>query len=253
MNIATPDNPLAVLGHNQPPEPVEPTPFEIAEKAVNDIYGEAKLWLDGAKVEDQNTADGMGNLLTVIRKAKALAEESRKVEKKPHDDAAKEVQARYVPLIEKADLAAAACKKALTPWLEAQEKARQEAARIAQEAADKKRREAEEAIRATDATNLEERAAAESLLKDAKKAEKVAASIDRQTSNAGGYMGRAIGLKSVWSATMTDPVLAARHFWTQPDTKEELTAFVQGLADKAVRAGIRTIPGFDIAEHKEAV
>lgn len=249
MNIATPENPRAVMGGNNPP----PSPFEIAEKSVNDVYDEAKLWLDGGKVDSQQLADGIANLLAELRKAGKVAEDNRKADKKPHDDAGKAVQEQYKPLLEKVEQATNACKKALQPWLNKIEDEKREAARKAQEEADKKRREAEDAIRASDATNLEERAAAEALLKDAKKAQTAANAASKQTATAGGSMGRAVGLRSVWRATMTDPVAAARHFWTQPDTKEELTAFVQGLADKAVRGGARSIPGFDIKETKEAV
>src|SRR5690349_4076026 len=101
-------NPRAVIGGNNPP----PSPFEIAQKAVEDIYGEASMWLDGATVDSQELADGIGNLASELRKARKLADETRKIENKPFDDGKAEVQARYKPLLDKADLAIEACKKA---------------------------------------------------------------------------------------------------------------------------------------------
>ena len=67
-------NPRAVIGDNAPP----PSPFEIAEKAVNDIYDEVVLWLDGKPIDSQELADGVGNLLAEIRKAEKLADDTRR-------------------------------------------------------------------------------------------------------------------------------------------------------------------------------
>ena len=58
---------------------------EEAEKAVNDAYGETLLWLDGASIESQEIADGVGNLLALLRAAEAKAEAARVAEKKPFD------------------------------------------------------------------------------------------------------------------------------------------------------------------------
>src|SRR3546814_9872806 len=63
-------------------------------------------------------ADAVGKLLDMIRQAKKAADEQRVIEKKPHDDAAKAVQTKYKPLIDKCELAASVAKKALVPWLE---------------------------------------------------------------------------------------------------------------------------------------
>src|SRR5260221_116793 len=124
----------------------------------DDLYGEASMWLDGATVDSQQLADGIANLLAELRKARKLAEDNRKVEKKPHDDAAAEVQSRYKPLLDKADLAAEACKKAVAPWLQKKADEIEAKAKAAREEADRQRQAAEAAIRASDAANLAERA-----------------------------------------------------------------------------------------------
>ena len=41
MDAKLAENPRAVVGGNNPP--AKPTPFELAEKAVNDIYDETVL------------------------------------------------------------------------------------------------------------------------------------------------------------------------------------------------------------------
>lgn len=242
------------IGHNSAAAdpPPEPTPFDIALRAVDLVYSETEMWMDGAVVDNQDLADGINGLITELSKARKLADETRKTENKPFDDGKKAVQALYNPLIEKCDLAISACKKALEPWLKKVADEIAEKQRLAREEADRKRREAEAAIRASDATNLVERSRAEALVKEAKVAEKAAVRVEKQTATAGGgYGGRATGLRSVYSAVMTDPVAASRHYWKT--RQAEVIATMQLFADEECRLGVRDIPGFAIVESKKAV
>lgn len=248
MDAIVAENPRAVIGNNAPPEP---TPYEQAEQKVGDVWGEAKLWLDGAAVDSQAIADDISNLLSLIRDARKFAEAQRKIEKDPFDKAAAEVQSRYKPLIEKADLAITACKKALQPWLDKRDaEIRAEAERKRKEA-EEKAAAAREALRAADAANLEARAQAEALAKQAKEAQKAANKAERQTATAGGGMGRATGLRTTYVATITDPIAFGRYAWSQ--CREEYQAFLQGLADRLVHGGARVLPGVEIREEKKAV
>jgi hypothetical protein len=61
----------------------------------------------------------------MLRKARKDADEARVAEKKPHDDAAKAVQAKWTPLLDKCELAETTAKKALAPYLIAKEAAQQ--------------------------------------------------------------------------------------------------------------------------------
>lgn len=239
------------IGHNQPPD--EPTPYEIAEKAVNDIYNETLLWLDGHAIDSKDMADGIANLLAEIRKAEKLADDARKAEKEPHDKAIAEIQSRYAPLIAdtkavkgKTVLATEACKAALAPWLQAEDRRLRAEAQAAREQADLKRREAEEALRASDAQNLAEREAAEALLRQAKRAETVANVAGRQTATAGGAFGRAAGLRTSFKVTITDEKDAARTMWRE--AREEMMSFLQEWAERRVREGVRSLPGFSIVD-----
>lgn len=248
MDTLTAENPRAVVGGNNPPEP---TPYEQAEQKVGDLWEEAKLWLDGAAVDNQAVADDIANLLDLIRGAKKFAEAQRKVEKEPFDKGAAEVQARYKPLLEKADLAADACKKALAPWLKKKEEAQRAEAERKRKEAEEKAAAAREALRAADAANLEARAQAEALVKQAKDAEKAANKAERQTATAGGGMGRATGLRTTYVATITDPIAFGRYAWGQ--CREEYQTFLQGLADRLVHGGARELPGVEIREERKAV
>jgi hypothetical protein len=256
MNDTALLNPLAIAGNNMPP--VEPTPFEIVEKKIGDLYTEAAMWMDGEPIASQAQADDIANLMAMIRTAEAEAEALRVAEKKPLDVQIAEIQSRFAPLIAdtkavkgKTVRAIEACKSALAPWLQkiADEKAQREAA--ARAVADEARRVAEEAIRATSATNILAREEAEELVKDAKRAEQAANRIGREAVTAGGSFGRAVSMRTVYVASITDPVIFARHVWREE--QPEMIEFLTGLADRLVRNGARELPGVTITEERKAV
>lgn len=241
-------NPRATIGGNMPPEP---TPFELAEAEVYKLYDEAALWLDGAAVDSQELADDIANLMNMLRTAEKAADAARKAEKEPHLEAGRAVDAQYKPLLDKAKLATDACKKALAPWLTKLEAEKRAAEAEARRVADEKRAAAEAAIRARDAANLEQTAAAEALLKDAKKAEAAASRAEKATAGAGGSVGRKAGLRTVWTATMTNSAEALKHYKAaKPDA---LKAFLLSLAEADVRAGVRSIPGFSVTDEQKVV
>lgn len=243
-----------LIGHNNPPVEIEPTPFEMSEVEIGDLYAEAKNWLDGEPVSSQAQADGLSKLIDDLRKAAKLADERRVDENRPFDEGKAEVQARYNVLIEdnkragrfgKAILAIDMAKKALAPWLQRLEDEKRATAAKAREEADRKAREAQEALRASQVDDLAQREAAEAMIRDAQRAEAAATFAENDKAHAKGGT-RAMGLRSVWRAEMTDGRAAAGHYWTT--RREEVDAFFQGLADADVRAGKRAIPGFLILE-----
>jgi hypothetical protein len=241
-------NQRAVIGANFPPPD---SPFEDASRRVNDVYEEAASWLNGERVQDQETANGIANLIALIGKAWDVAETARKAEKKPFDDGANAVQDKYLPLLKRAELAKQACKKALQPWLQKLADEIEAKARAARDEADRKRREAEAAIRKAAPENLTERAAAEALIVGAKHAETVARKAETTTAKAGGTFGRATGLRSVYTPVLTDARKAMTAYWAT--NKDEILQFVESLAQRDVRNGKREIPGFRIDETKVPV
>lgn len=241
-----------LIGHNNPPVEIEPTPFEMSEVEIGDLYAEAKNWLDGEPVSSQAQADGLSKLIDDLRKAAKLADERRIEENRPFDEGKAAVQARYAPLISdtksvkgKAVIAIDMAKKALAPWLQKLEDEKRAAAEAARKEAEEKARIAQEALRASNVADLEKREAAEALIREAQAAEAAATKAENSKAHATGGT-RAIGLRSVWRAEMVDPREAARHYWLTK--REEVDAFFQGLADADVRAGKREIPGFLISE-----
>jgi hypothetical protein len=250
--VAIAENPRAVMGNNQPP--VELTAFEAVKINIEELYDEAKLWLDGEKIETQQQADAVNTLKARIKDAIKAAETQRLIEIEPHQTNVNEIQARYNELIGKnksvtgiALKAEETCNAALKPYLLELDRQQQEQARIAREEAERKQREAMEAMRQRDAANLQQREEAEQLVKDAKAAEEAARKAEGAKAHAKGD-GRATGLRTVYRAVIKDNKEAAAWLWVERNS--ELMAFVQEQADKAVRSGARFIRGFDVIEEK---
>lgn len=209
----------------------------------------AQRYLDGQPIENQAQADDVGLLLGKLREARKGAEEQRVIEKKPHDDAAKAVQAAWVPLLDRVALAEKVAKQALAPFLAAQEAIAQTAAAKAREEAAEKLRAAQEAMSILHPANLAAREVAERLLKDAGKADRAATKAEKAKPMAAG-LGRAVGLRSKWIAVLVDSVAALKHYREHqgPALRDWLTE----QAQRDVNAGARTIPGMTINEERIA-
>ncbi len=222
------------------------TPDIAYSMAVDDLYSEAANFVDGEPVKTQGEADALAAILTGAKQIRKDADAARKTEKQPHDDAAKAVQAKWVPVLTKVDDVIAAVQKPLTAWLVAQEAERQRIAKEAQAEAD---RLAEQAIAAARTSgSLESLTATRELQDAAFDAAKVAKRAGKAKSHVHGG-GRAIGLRTYWEASLTDSVEALK--WARARHPEELREFLRELAGKAVNAGAREIPGFTINQERK--
>lgn len=233
---------MSAIGHNNPP------PFVAHDANIGDLYDEAKHFLDGAAIENQGQAEAVANLLDRTRKAWKAADEQRKTEKRPHDDAAQAVQDQWSPLLAKAKRLEGVAKTVIGAWqqhLEAEQRA--EAARLAQEAqaAQQAAREAAQ----TRTARLEDAEQAEAAIKAADALAKAAARADKAKPLVASG-GRAITLRSYWEPELTDALAALKHYMArQPD---ELKAWLIDQARKDIRGGARDIPGFTIREDRRA-
>lgn len=235
------------IGGNNPPEP---TPHDAFTAHIEDLFTEASNFLDGEPIASEGQANAVSALLDQIRKAGKDADACRAAEKKPHDDAGKAVQAKWKPLLDKADLAVNAAKKALAPWLMKVEEENRAKAEAARKEAEAKAQAARDALAAADTSNLAAQAEAEALVKEAAKAEKVATKAEGAKAHATGG-ARAVGLRSYFYPELLDPALALAHYRaTQPGA---LRGFLVELAKTDVLNGTRTIPGFEVIEERVAV
>ena len=238
-------NPREVIGGNNPP-----TPYELSKQEIDDLCMEARNWLDGEPIGRQEVADQIDALKAQLREAKKTADDRRKVEVKPLDDAKAEIQARYNALIGDtkaagkgiAILAMEECDKVLAPWLKKLSDEKEAAAKKAREEADAKAKAAQDAIRAASTADLATKEEAEALLRDAKKAEAAVKKIERAPT------GMASHLRRSWHPVLIDATEAAR--WAWKEKRSEMEGFLQGLAEREVRAGRRSVPGFEVVEEK---
>lgn len=234
---------LSVTGNDRIAMGANMTPFDAHKVNIDDLFEEAQTWLDGGGVSTDAEAKAVEQLLDMAREAKKAAEADRKIEAEPFDAGKKAVQAKYVPIIDRADLIVTTCRDVLSPWRERIETEKRAAAEAARAEAERKAVEAQEAIRAS-AGNVAERERAESLLKDAKRADRTASRTERSATTGN-------GLRARWVARLTDRNAAIKHYWEKnANAFEEL---VVRMAERDTLSGAREIPGFIIEEQKVAV
>jgi hypothetical protein len=232
-----------VIGHNQPP-----SAFDGFAAHIEDLFDEAGNWLNGDGVNSDAEAEGVSRLLNMLRKARKDADAARAEEKRPHDEAAKAVQAKWKPLLDKCELAETTAKKALAPFLiRKEEEARAERERLEREAEEAARK-AAEARQAAEA-DLAAAGNAKAFQTAAAELSKAAAKAGKQKVHATGGE-RAIGLRSVWNATVEDYTAFAR--WAWEHRASDMHGFLDDLAGKEVRAGQRALPGVNITEERKA-
>lgn len=226
----------ASIGHNQ-------SPFHIATNRIQDLFDEAKNWLDGEPLETKEQHDTLVDLVKQIRAAKKVADDLRKEEAKPFDEGKAEIQTRYNPFIQAnkglADLAIKTANDALAPYLAAQLKLkRDEEMRLREEAAQKEF-EAREALKASQG-NLAERQEADALVTEAKRANAIA--------NKAAKTNIAKGARTVWNVEISNVKIAGTEMWRA--FPERFHALILEMAKEQVRAGRREIAGFTITETK---
>lgn len=235
------ENPRAVIGGNQPPDP-----FITIKQEIDDLFDEAKNFCDGEPISTPEMADAITKLHDDLHEAGKRAEEMRVAEKKPLDEAVAAVQAKWNPLVQpkkgRVALGKDACASLLTPWRTKLAREKEEAARKAREEAAEAARVAQEAMQASRG-NLEARVDAEELAAHAKDVERGAKRAERQATTG-------LGLRTTWVATLIDA--GAGLDWAYDKSPERFTELVQQIANEAVRAGIRTVPGFEVTEQKAA-
>ena len=236
------------LGGNLPPL----TPFELLAKEAEDLLSEACNWVDGMTVESQEQADALDGLLAQIKAAAKLAEERRKAEVKPFDEAKAEIQSKYNTLIGdtkttgkgKLVLAQEAILKLLTPWRQKIDEEKRAAAEALRKAEEEKRQAAMAAFaKAREANDLAAKLEAERLAAEAAAAEKAAKKADKA-------VGQKTGLRVVVTAEIIDMSAFAKWAWVHD--KAALEEHFAARASDLAKNGRRDMAGVNVTEQKEA-
>lgn len=179
-------------------------------------------------------------------------EARRKAEKKPHDDAAALVQAKWTPILNPASALVIETKRLIVAFSKAEEARlkreaeaarKAEEARLAKEAADKLAAEEAERAKQAEAMGMEHQARSEEEI--AQEAVIFAAEQVQQMPQAetkvrvGTAHGRAVSKATVWGGEITDPIAFYQAVKEYPDVKEAL----QKVADRLGRANA-VVPGY---------
>lgn len=244
MNVA-----VAKIGHNR-------SPYELAKERIEDLYEEAKNWLDGDPIATQGQADMVQKLLRDIQAAEKDADAARVEENKPFDEGKAAVQEKYAPLIANTKtrkgltvVAIEACKKALAPWLIKVDEENRRRAEEARKEAEAKAEAARQAMQQRQ--SLEDSERAEAMVRDAKAAEADARRAENAKASAKGE-GRAVTLRDYYTPEVTDATAFARHVWTVH--RSDMTDFLNIMAAKIVASGIHSgIPGVEVKHERRPV
>jgi hypothetical protein len=116
---------LVGMGHNKPPEDL--STFEGLRDSIENLAREAETRIIGPPITDQDEANQIANLADRLAELCALAEERKKEERKPHDEALKAIQLKWEPILTTAETYKDLKYKLLTPWAKQQKKAAQKA------------------------------------------------------------------------------------------------------------------------------
>lgn len=242
----TPEDPG--IGHNQ-------SPFETLKTRIDEVIKSTDNAIaQYPEIDTQAVADEFTNLVDIARACKKEAENQRKAEKKPHDDAIKDIQERFKPLAENLDLAISALKRRVSDFLVRQQEKREAERKAAEAEALRVMEEAEEAERAAAETgSVSAQIAAQTAKEQADQAIQEASAPVGPARARGENSNRSMGLRTTYSAVIDDYDRVYGHFRNDPKVRDVL----QSLADAAARSAkgdetAFTVPGARLHESKIA-
>jgi hypothetical protein len=193
--------------------------FDALKDRIEDLARDADALVNAGAATDQASADRASDLANRLAELQKKADGARVAEKKPHDEAAKAVQSKWLPILSAADIYKRLKSAVITPFLVAEDQKRREVEAAA-------RKVAEEAARA---------------------GQPVIAPVERAAPKAGAGGRRSVALRSVKVVTITDRAAVLEFF------KENslITDLLHQMASRATTAGV-TVPGVTVTEEQRA-
>lgn len=229
-------NDRIVDGGNAPP------PIEAHKLNIEDLRESALPFLDGKQVTTPEEAEVVDTLIKMARSARDEADKQRAAEKKPHDDAAKAVQAQWKPLVDGAQRILDVCLQKVGAWREAEaQRKADEAARLRAEAEAQRQAEVDATRAASD--NLEAREQADQQAVTAKDADKLATRAEKAA-------GKGNGLRTARSLSITNPQALAVWLWKH--RREDVEAAHAELAHRIFRNSGPAMDGTEIVTEMKA-
>jgi hypothetical protein len=229
------DIPLAGIGHNAPPEPID------IDAEIEALVANADAWAEQHPViENEEVAAKAIDNLNQLQEHRAEYDALRKKEKKLFDDGAAAVQKKFLPKLERIDACIKVFVRLRSGWFAREEAQREAAEREAErEAAEAQRRAdqlTEQAQARSTATNWID---ATNATQEAARKRQEAAAIPKKTQIRGSLGGRMHSPRTYWYAQVVEIEKAFHHYKARTEVKELLIS----LANADARSGIRSIPG----------
>ena len=226
---------LAPRTHNNPPDPID----EIIS-TYDDSRSEAENWLDGSPVENEAQMKAVDDLRKAMRQMRLDLERGQKSAAAPLYDVYKAELARWKPTIEDAKRIEAGLVSAVDVFKRKLAEEKREAERLAWEAANKARREAEAKAAAANAADIEAQREAAAAKEAAMEAERMAQAARKD---------QVKGMRSVTKYEITD----YRDFlhWVAKNDRDAITAFLDEYARKEHKV-VANADGLRVWVEKEA-
>lgn len=233
MNDTALLNPAAVIGSNNPPDPIF---AEAAERIAN-----ANRWLtERPEITDDEMADKAGGFKTQCAATWKKMDDERKSEKRDYE---LKLAQKYEDPLGLLARARDAIDGKIRAWLKVKGD-RLEAAKREQEAeAERIRQEATKAVAAAEAEAkkkggnvLQAQAAAEAATKRAEDAAALAAKPVENATVKGTFTTRAITLRTYWHAKIVDEQAALKAFAKHPDIRAAALAAIQKIVEAQATA-----------------
>lgn len=231
---------IAEIGHNSGEK--EFTQFELYEQRTGELFEGAQRFEAQVKdgIQDDAMAEKAANFRLQIKGQITLLGKARVIDKKPHLDAGKQVDADYKGLISPLEAAVRVIDKPLLAYTQKQEAIRQ--AELKAQRAEQARKDAEAIAaieKAQESENLADEVEAKKAMEEANEATKIAEKLEKEKTTFGKspVNGRATGVRMtpVTSAKVIDSEKAVALFHSHPDIiaamEKIATALFKGDAD----------------------
>jgi len=195
--------------------------FDGLQDRISDLARDAERLIVAGAAKSQDEADRASDLANRLGELHKKADIARAAEKKPHDEAAKAVQAKWLPVLGIAEVFKMLKSRVITPFLVAE---------------DQKRRAAEDAAR---------KAATEAAKAGQPIPEPPPAASAPVKAGSGGR--RSVALRTVKVVAIADRAAVLAFF----ADNQMITDALQTLAEKATRAGVM-VPGTTVTDEQRA-
>lgn len=206
---------------------------------IKDYASQALAWLKKTGIKTKVDSDRAANYRAELLRLSKEADAQRVAEKKPHDEAAKAVQAKWTPLVSEAANAADEIRNALTEYMRAEKRKLEAEQRAKYEAEQKTAAAARAEIEAQRAKQMRDDPIA-ALTSPEPELPMAPPPPEPVKVQAGGQRGRKTGLREVTKYIVTDNKAALAFFADSEDVRE----LVAKLAERASKAGV-AVPGVE--------